>query len=99
MTSKVPPVWKPAPYKYREAIAIKALSEGTATEEQQGLAVRWIIEQAANTYDISFRSDADGGDRDTAFAEGRRFVGLSLVKMINLPGPVLAELRKQEGLE
>lgn len=39
--------------------------------------------------ELSYRSDAIGGDRDTAFAEGMRFVGLQLQKVGALPMEIL----------
>jgi hypothetical protein len=75
--------WKPAPYDEADTYAIKALAAGVANEGQQKRALKWIIESLCGTYDLSFRPGPEG-DRDTAFAEGRRSVGLQLVKQINL---------------
>lgn len=87
------PAWMPVAYDVPEIAAVKALALGEATAVQQQLALKWMIENAAGTYDLSYRSDADGGERETAFAEGRRFVGLQLVKLINLPPRVVAAMR------
>lgn len=78
----------PAPYDPdgADTMAIKALFAGNASEGQQKRALKWIIEQACGTYDLSFRPGADG-ERETAFAEGKRHVGLQLVKHINGPVP------------
>lgn len=65
--------------------AIKAVGKGEARPEQQIAALNFIIEAMAGTYDLSFRPDDRGGDRDTAFAEGRRFVGLQLRRVIAQP--------------
>lgn len=73
--------WHPAEWDKADAHAIKALAAGTATEDQQRRALNWIVHKAAGTYDMTFRPE---GDRDTSFAEGRRFVGNQLVKLINL---------------
>ena len=86
--------WLPVPVDADDAYALKALQDGVASEFQQRRALNWFISKAAMTYDLSFRSDADGGDRETAFAEGRRFVGLQAVKLLNMPAGVLANLRK-----
>lgn len=64
--------------------AFKALALGAANEQQQKLAVDWLIKQACKTYDLSFIMDDDAG-RLTAFKEGRRFVGLQIVGLINNP--------------
>lgn len=83
----------PADYSPEDVSAIKALSTGTANEGQQKRALDWIIRSAGGAYELSYRSDADGGSRETDFAEGRRFVGLQIVKMVNMSGAVLDTLR------
>ena len=77
--------------------ACKPMATGTANDIQQQLALDWLITTAAGTYELSFRSDGDGGERETAFGEGRRFVGLQVVKMVNLPPRLVAEMRKQNA--
>lgn len=67
-----------------DSAAIRALTEGKATADQQRRALDWIIYFAAATYDVSFRPDALGGDRATAFAEGRRFVGNSIILLTKI---------------
>jgi hypothetical protein len=76
--------WRPPKYEEVDVIAIQALARGTANLEQQKRALAWIIERAAGTYDMSYRPGAGEGDRDTVFAEGRRFVGNQVVKMTKL---------------
>lgn len=73
--------WKPTDWDLADAAAIQALVRGDASHEQQRRAIDFIINGVACTYDLSYRP---GSDRDTAFAEGKRFVGLQLVKAINL---------------
>lgn len=91
------PAWIPATYEAEDVEALKALAAGSANDEQQQRALDWIIKSAAGTYELSFRSDADGGDRETGFAEGRRFVGLQLVKLVNMAPKLVAQLRKTNG--
>lgn len=67
-----------------DAAAIQALAAGTANADQQRRALNWIINFAAATYDMSFRPDSLGGDRATAFAEGRRFVGNSIILLTKI---------------
>jgi hypothetical protein len=76
--------WHPAPYDEAITGAIKALNSGTANEGQQQRALKWIIEAVSGTYDLSYRPDSD---RDTAFAEGKRFVGNQIVKQLKLTTP------------
>ena len=75
--------WKPAGYAVADAAALQALQRGDATPDQQRRALRWWIEKACGTYDMSFRPGAEDGRRDTDFAEGRRFPGLQTVKLLN----------------
>ena len=82
MTAKKENVpWLPAEYEVADVASIKALVAGTATEHQQKRALNWIIEHVCKTYDMSY---FPASDRDTAFAEGKRFVGNQIVKMIKL---------------
>ncbi len=76
--------WKAAKYETADIAAIKALSEGRATIQQQKRAFAWIVEKASNYYDLSYRPGGPEGVRDTDFAEGRRFVGAQLVKLTKL---------------
>lgn len=90
------PAWIPADYDYHDIVAVQALARGEADASQQKRALDWFINTAAETYTQSFRSDADGGDRETAFAEGRRYVGLQAVKLVNMPPALAAKLRKSD---
>lgn len=83
MPKRAPPgaAWAPAPYDIKDIAAVQAMARGEADAAQQARALKWIIEVVAGTYDQSYRPDSE---RDTAFAEGRRFVGLSLVKATKL---------------
>jgi hypothetical protein len=75
--------WKPADWTVEDAGAIQALQRGDASADQQQRALTYIVNTLAGTYDDSFRPGVDG-DRLTAYAAGRRFVGLSIVKLCNL---------------
>lgn len=72
----------PAPYDKAVLTAIRACIAGVANEGQQKAAMDWIITQAANYYDLSYRSGGEDGRRATDFHEGRRFVGAQIVKML-----------------
>ena len=80
MNAKTSP-WYPPPYEIADISAIRCVATGTATPEQQQRAMKWVIEIACATYEMSYRPS---GDRDTSFAEGRRFVGLQIVKLLRL---------------
>ncbi|MCK9549133.1 hypothetical protein [Aquamicrobium sp.] len=51
-------------------------------------ALDWIINNAAQTYDTSFVAD-DANGRVGAFVEGRRSVGMQLVKLMRLKADVV----------
>lgn len=79
----LPPGTPYAPVEYEVAMvaAVQQLMVGGATVDQQQMFMTWLVNTACGTYDLSYRPS---GDRDTAFAEGRRFVGLTIVKLNNL---------------
>ena len=79
-----PSPWLPAPYEPADTGALKALQAGKASEGQQQRALAWIVNTLCGTYDLSYRP-GDDGSRDTAFAEGKRFVGLQIVKQLKIP--------------
>jgi hypothetical protein len=89
-----PEPWKPAEWEEADAHAIRAVANGTASEDQQVRAMKFIIHNLCSTYDLAFRPGGSEGDRATAFAEGKRWPGLQLVKLINLN---LNSLRKAFG--
>lgn len=76
-----------------EGYAVKALYAGTATADQQQLLAKFIEQKLARVDDASFIFDQHGGDRATAYVEGRRSVGLALRRLRDLPE---ASLRKAE---
>ena len=80
MAHKAPPgaAWAPAPYEPADIAAVQALAKGEGTSDQQIRVLKWIVETVAGTYDQSFRPDSE---RDTAFAEGKRWVGNQIVKL------------------
>lgn len=69
----------PAPYDKDILMAIRACIAGKANEGQQQAAMDWIIQVVSNYYDLSYRK---GDSHATAFAEGRRYVGAQIVKML-----------------
>lgn len=87
--------WKPAPYETDDVVAIQALATGTANDDQQLRALKWIVECAAAVYQPSFHPGVDG-DRLTAYAEGKRFVGHSIIKLTKLP---VGRLREQDEIQ
>jgi hypothetical protein len=82
----------PAEYVDDTVYAFMALARGEANEFQQKRVLDWIIQDAARTYDVSYRPDSE---RETVFAEGRRFVGLQVVKMVNYPRHLLKKVKDE----
>jgi hypothetical protein len=72
-----------------EGFAIKALAKGEATPDQQQRAFKFIVERVSRVDEPSFIFNEDGGERATAFVEGRRSVGLFLKGLIALPSDKL----------
>jgi hypothetical protein len=72
----------PARFSRYDALAIKAVAAGKASEGQQIRAMQWIIQAAARTYDETF---VPGQSDLSDYLSGKRNVGLQLVKLINVP--------------
>lgn len=73
------------PVDYNDSIimAVRAVSAGVANEGQQKLFFDYLLfaSKWGKYSDISYRPGPDG-DRETAFAEGRRFVGQQISKLL-----------------
>lgn len=89
--------WIPATPDAPTIYAVQAVYAGEADASQQRMALEWIIHSAAQTYDEPYRSDADGGERETSFALGRAYVGRQIVKLVNMPGEIMDGIRKTDG--
>lgn len=61
--------------------ALRAMHEGNAEPHQQKKLLEWLVNDLCETHGLSFRPDSD---RATAFAEGKRFVGLQIIKQLNV---------------
>ena len=70
----------PGEYETADVAALQALQRGDATPDQQARALKWVIEQAAGTYEFNYYPT----ERDTAFALGRCFVGQQTIKLLRL---------------
>lgn len=80
--------WLPVKYLKRHAAAIQAVARGDASEHQQRIFTEYLVNDLCGTYDLSFRPDST---RDSDFAEGRRFVGLQLVKLMKINLSIIKE--------
>lgn len=75
---KLLPVDQPAPFSPVVAAGMKALQAGTATDHQQVEVFNWLLKSAAGIGSQSYRADPYA----TAFAEGRRFVGVQMMILL-----------------
>lgn len=62
--------------------AIRALYQGVASEHQQRLALKVIVNKISRARDVLY---VPGSTDATAFLNGRAFVGQQLLKYLNLP--------------
>jgi len=67
-------------YTEAEVQALRAIWRGEGTPDQQRLSLEYMV-RAFGTHDASFRPE---NQYETAFAEGRRFAGTTLVWMLNV---------------
>lgn len=85
--------WSPIVPTQREANAVKALASGNANALQQGEVMSFIF-RLAGVADLEFRPDSD---RATAFASGKRFVGMQFAKTMNLTSETIKTLPEKLG--
>lgn len=69
--------------------AVKNLAKGEASPTQQRDAIEFILHRLSGADNQSFVPDDRSGGQNTAFLEGRRFVGRELRKIIITPSEVL----------
>ena len=81
MASKADP-WNEPQIVKADVIALQHVAAGKGSELHQKRVIDLLINKLAATYDLSFRPEEHGGERATAFAEGKRFVGLQVVKLL-----------------
>ena len=74
--------WKPAKWEPADATAIQALMRGDCPANLQQRAIKFIMWDLCGLRDLSFRPGGAEGQRETDFAEGKRFVGLQIAKLL-----------------
>jgi len=89
--AKKPTAPATVPYDAAAITAIQALERGEANKFQQTRAMEWILRFVCNTYDQSY---TPGDTHETAFREGRRFCGNTIIKMLKLNA---ANLRSKDS--
>ena len=77
---KAPKAFAPVAYTPSDVQAFQMLAQGECPPHLQKQALDYMITSVCMTYDQSYMES----DRDTAFCEGRRFCGNTLVKMLKL---------------
>lgn len=95
-----PQPWLPPDHDDEVVGAVRAIEHGNANSAQQQTFWRYLMYVTAATEefaDLSFRPDDKGGKRATDFAEGKRFVGLMIRKLLRpefTPKPESPEMPK-----
>jgi hypothetical protein len=62
--------------------AMIAVVGGVASPQQAKHALDWVMREAARVPDMSFQLGGEDGRRATDFAEGRRYVGLQIRRLL-----------------
>lgn len=101
--------WKPVvvcdtPPQYRapgliskqDIRAIKNCWAGVASEHEQRIALQAIMYSLARLGDSTYYPDSMGGERDSAFAQGMRHVGLQIQKFAEVGNIYLQDEKKTE---
>ena len=65
-----------------EHSALRALHNGDATEYQQRLALKYIVNSLSRAQDALY---IPGSFDETSFLNGRAFVGQNILKLLNVP--------------
>jgi hypothetical protein len=84
--------WKPAAYDNADIGAFKALWRGEADANQQQRAMRWLL-YATGVHSTSYDPDSD---RNTAFAEGKRWIGMQIGKLLSLRAQANPQMDEQQ---
>ena len=79
--------YAPAPYEAKHVTAVQLLETGECPPHLQQEFLRWLVNDVCRTFDQSYRVDPC----NTAFAEGRRFPGNTLLKMKQLDPSKVAQ--------
>ena len=77
---KVPAPWVPERFTNAEANAIKQLTKGEASQDQQVMALEFIIRKICGYNELGYYPC----ERDTAFALGKRFVATEIIKFASI---------------
>lgn len=82
MANKINQCFKVRKVTEAEHSALRALHNGDATEYQQRLALKYIINSTSRAQDQLYIPNSFD---ETAFLNGRAFVGQHILKLLNVP--------------
>jgi len=88
--SKPLQTWAPADWSNADVAALQALARGVANEGQQKRALDYIVNTLGLTYEHTYSPTSE---RDSCHAQGRRYVGLQIVKLVNMPAHLLKKTK------
>lgn len=91
MAQKPTPALPEPPFTSQQALRIQALSTGTADEEQQKAALKWIVQDVCGLGKWPYRE----GQRETDVELGKNFVGHRIMGAVNANISQLVELEKR----
>jgi hypothetical protein len=74
--------WLPPDHDEASIYAVRALANGTANDGQQKTAWAYLMYMTGASEEFADLSYRPASERDTAFAEGKRFVGLQIRKLL-----------------
>jgi hypothetical protein len=84
--------WLPAEWEKVDAAAIQALARGDADARLQQHALKVIVEKLAGTYEHTF---VPGQGDTSTYLEGRRSVGLQIVKLVKVDLALVPDTQPQ----
>jgi len=89
--------YHPVDWDENIVMAFRSFVSGTANDGQQKIVWEYLqyLTGTGEYADLSFRSGGQDADRETAFAEGKRFVGLQLMKLLH---PVILEAIERQRM-
>jgi hypothetical protein len=90
--------YHPPDYDEHIVMAMRAFASGTANDGQQKIVWDWL-QYATGTgqwADMTFRPGGVDAERESAFAEGKRFVGLQILKLLH---PATLEVIERERVK
>ncbi|MGE0151771.1 MAG: hypothetical protein AB7R90_04085 [Reyranellaceae bacterium] len=82
--------WLPAAWEAADVAALQALARGVANEGQQKRALNYIVNVLGMTYEHTY---FPASERDSCHAQGRRYVGLQIVKLVNMPAHLVKKAK------